>query len=224
MRNLNEVKVWTAIVTPLTDGGELDLVSFEGLLRKQEKAGNGVVVAGSTGEGLALSTQQKQILVQTVTRLRLQIPVIAGVGGFALEECKNWIRWCESEGVDGFLLVTPVYAKPGAEGQSAWFQSLMDASSLPCMIYNVPGRSAVKLHPEALRRISQHENFWAVKESSGSIAEFLQYRALAPHARFYCGDDALMPFFASAGAVGLDRKSTRLNSSHSQQSRMPSSA
>jgi 4-hydroxy-tetrahydrodipicolinate synthase len=203
MKNLNDTIVFTAVVSPLTSDGELDLRAFEGLLRRQEGAGNGVVVIGSTGEGLALSLEQKKILVSAATRLKLQVPVVAGVGGFQLEECQSWIEWCESQGVNGFLLVTPIYAKPGAEGQRAWFTALLDKATRPCMIYNVPSRAGVKLHPAALRAISAHRSFWAVKESSGSVADFLGYQAVAPRARFFCGDDGMMPYFASAGAVGL---------------------
>ena len=79
----------------------------------------------------------------------------------------------------------------------------MDASDQPCMIYNVPSRAGVRLHVEALRTISTHKNFWAVKESSGSVEDFIEYSAAAPHARMYCGDDGLMPYFATAGAAGL---------------------
>jgi 4-hydroxy-tetrahydrodipicolinate synthase len=203
MKNLNDTVVYTAVVSPLTKSGELDLTAFESLLRRQESAGNGVVVIGSTGEGLALSLEQKRTLVALATQLKLRTPVIAGVGGFQLAECRSWIEWCEGQGIDGFLLVTPIYAKPGAEGQRAWFTALLDQATRPCMVYNVPGRSAVKLHPNALKAISAHRNFWAVKESSGSTSEFLAYRAAAPGARFYCGDDGMMPYFASAGAVGL---------------------
>lgn len=200
---LNDFPLWTALVTPLTQSGEIDLPAFESLLRRQESAGNGVVLLGSTGEGLALSLKQKESLITAAARLGLRVPLLAGVGGFQLAECQSWIRWCEGQGIEGFLLVTPLYAKPGREGQRAWFSALLETATRPCMIYNVPGRSAVKLHPLALRAVSEHKTLWAVKESSGSVSEFLQYRASAPRARFFCGDDGLMPYFASAGAQGL---------------------
>jgi 4-hydroxy-tetrahydrodipicolinate synthase len=203
MSRLNDVVVWTAIVTPLSPRGEIDFVSFENLLRRQENAGNGVIVLGSTGEGLALSLEQKRAVVESATKLKLKVPLMAGVAGFALPDCQDWIRWCESKGIEGFLLVTPIYAKPGEYGQEAWFKALLETSTSPCMIYNVPSRAAVKLHASALHGISNHRNFWALKESSGSTSEFLTYRNAAPKARFYCGDDGLMPYFASAGAVGL---------------------
>jgi 4-hydroxy-tetrahydrodipicolinate synthase len=203
MSRLNDVRVWTAIVTPLNKKSELDFAAFESLLRRQESAGNGVIVLGSTGEGLALALEQKKALVQTAMRLKLAVPVMAGVGGFQLPDCQEWIRWCEGQGVEGFLLVTPIYSKPGAQGQQRWFTALMETATRPCMVYNVPSRAGVKLHPGALKEISSHRNMWAVKESSGSTTEFLALRASAPKLRYFCGDDGLMPYFASAGAEGL---------------------
>lgn len=203
MSRLDNVKVWTAIVSPLDGKGALDLEAFRGLLRRQEAAGNGVIVLGSTGEGLAMAMEQKRQLIQAATSMKLGVPVMAGVGGFQLPDCQEWIRWCESQGVEGFLLVTPIYAKPGPVGQAKWFTALLETATRPCMVYNVPSRAGVKLHPQALREISGHRNLWAVKESSGSTGEFLQLKAAAPSLRFLCGDDGLMPYFASAGAEGL---------------------
>ena len=203
MSRLNDVRVWTAIVSPLDARGAIDIPAFQGLLKRQEAAGNGVIVLGSTGEGLAMALEQKKQLVQAAASLKLSVPLMAGVGGFQLPDCQEWIRWCEGQGIEGFLLVTPIYAKPGPVGQAKWFTALLETSTRPCMVYNVPSRAGVKLHPQALKDISAHRNLWAVKESSGSPAEFLQLRAAAPSLRFYCGDDGLMPYFASAGAEGL---------------------
>lgn len=203
MSRLNDVLVWTAIVSPLDAKGGLDIPAFQALLRRQEAAGNGVIVLGSTGEGLAMAPEQKKALVQAATSLKLSVPLMAGVGGFQLSDCQEWIRWCESQGIEGFLLVTPIYAKPGPLGQAKWFTALLETATRSCMVYNVPSRAGVKLHPSALKDISAHRNLWAVKESSGSTAEFQQLRASAPNLRFFCGDDGLMPFFASAGAEGL---------------------
>jgi 4-hydroxy-tetrahydrodipicolinate synthase len=199
---LNSTAVYTAIVTPFLDSGAPDLATFGTLLRRQEKAGNGVVVLGSTGESLAMRLADRKAVVEATAALKLTVPVLVGVAGFQLEECVEWISWCKSQ-VDGFLLVTPIYAKPGRVGQEKWFTSLMDAAGKPCMLYNVPSRAGIRLNPEALKAVSSHTNFWAVKESSGSVEDFLEYSAAAPNARMYCGDDGLMPYFSSAGAKGL---------------------
>jgi 4-hydroxy-tetrahydrodipicolinate synthase len=203
MTQLNSCAVYTAIVTPLDVAGAPDLGGFEALLQRQEKAGNGVIVLGSTGESLAMNLETRRAVVTTAMKLQLTVPVMVGVAGFQLEDCQEWIRWCSNAGAEGFLLVTPIYAKPGRVGQEQWFTSLMDASDKPCMLYNVPSRAGVSLHSEALKTVSAHRNFWAVKESSGSVEDFIEYSAAAPNARMYCGDDGLMPYFATAGAKGL---------------------
>jgi len=117
---LNSCAVYTAIVTPLEATGAPDLGGFEALLRRQEQAGNGVIVLGSTGESLAMSLQTRKAVVSAAMKLKLQIPVMVGVAGFQLEDCQEWIRWCSSQGAQGFLLVTPIYAKPGRVGQEKW--------------------------------------------------------------------------------------------------------
>src|SRR5690606_19262348 len=102
-----------------------------------------------------------------------------------------------------FLLVTPHYAKPGPAGQYEWFKALMDHSNLPCMLYNVPGRTAVPMAMEAVTRLNTHKNFWAIKEASGSVDKFKEYLKAAGGKPVFCGDDALMPDFALAGSCGL---------------------
>ncbi len=184
MSRLNDVTVWTAIVTPLTARGEVDFTSFTSLLRRQERAGNGVIVLGSTGEGLALSLTQRRAVVEAAVALKLQVPVMAGVGGFNLPECQDWIRWCEERGIEGFLLVTPIYAKPGELGQEAWFKALLETATRPCMVYNVPSRAGVKLNANALQALAGHRNLWAVNDSSGSTSGFMQYRNAATNMRF----------------------------------------
>ncbi|MBP9674928.1 MAG: 4-hydroxy-tetrahydrodipicolinate synthase [Bacteriovoracaceae bacterium] len=195
--------LWTALVTPFNTNNEIDFSSLEVLLQRQEKAKNGVVLIGSTGEGLALTTQEKKKIVSFATSLNLNIPLMVGVGGFQLEEQLHWLEFCETQKIHAYLLLTPLYAKPGIEGQFHWFKSLMDHVKKPCMLYNVPSRSAIKLHHETLQKLSHHPNLWAVKEASGSLEEFAKYRLDAPHIEIFSGDDGLTPFFASLGAKGL---------------------
>ncbi len=201
--NPNHTVLYTAVVTPFTNEGTVAYAEFESLLRTQEKAGNGVVVLGSTGEGLALADEEKRELVRFTAALGLKVPVLVGVGGSQLPQTLDFLRFTENQAIDGYLMPVPLYAKPGLEGQTEWFTALLEAVNRPCMIYNVPSRAGVKLHPEALRRLSAHRNAWSVKEASGSVEEFRAYRAAAPQMAFYSGDDALMPEFASEGAVGL---------------------
>lgn len=200
---MDDTVLWTALVTPMDAGGDVHRDDLASLIRRQDDAGNGVLILGSTGEGLALSLEDKQTVVKTACSLDREVPIMAGVGGFNLREQIEWIEYCKDFEVDAFLLVTPLYAKPGEKGQASWFRSLLDVADRPCMIYNVPSRTGVKLHPAALKAVREHPNLWAVKEASGSIAEYQHYRRTAPGLKFFSGDDGLTPFFAMAGCDGL---------------------
>jgi 4-hydroxy-tetrahydrodipicolinate synthase len=194
--------LYTAIVTPL-EKGKVHFTSLEKLLRIQESAGNGVVLLGSTGEGMAFDEQTKKEIVRFARGLRLNIPLLAGVPGHQLSAALDWVGWCREEGIDGFLSVMPYYSKPGLKGQVQWFRSILDAAQKPVMVYNVPGRTAAKLNPKVLTELKGHGSLWAVKESSGSVLDFQDYANANTELEFYCGDDGLMPFFAAAGAIGL---------------------
>jgi 4-hydroxy-tetrahydrodipicolinate synthase len=195
--------LWTAIITPFDHNGEIDFVSLEKLIRNQEKSHNGIVLLGSTGEGMALDRNEKESIVKFAQTMRLKVPYIVGVTGHQMQEALDWIKFAKTCGVKGFLAVTPYYSKPGIQGQISWFQKILDAAELPVMLYNVPSRTGVRLAPEVLSELKNHPNLWALKESSGSIESFREYQHANPHMSFFCGDDGLMPEFAKAGAEGL---------------------
>lgn len=200
---LNKHVVWTAVVTPLLADGKVDYTSLEGLLKKQADAGNGIVLLGSTAEALNLSSNDKNDIVRFATKLNLKTSMILGIGGHQLDDQVNWMKFGEEHPFDGYLLVTPLYAKPGPVGQTKWFESLMNTSTRPCMLYNVPGRSAVAMAPEVLKNLAGHKNLWSLKEASGSIEKYSQFRQAAPTLTIYSGDDALLPFFVPMGCAGV---------------------
>jgi 4-hydroxy-tetrahydrodipicolinate synthase len=200
---LNDVTLWTAIVTPLNSDEQVDFESLESLTKKQAAAHNGVVLLGSTGESLNLSMKDKKAIVENYFKSNPTCPTIIGVGGADLDSTLDWLSFCEKFPFDGYLMVTPFYSKPGIIGQTVWFETLMNAVTKPCMLYNVPGRTAIALHPETLKRVKDHPHFWALKESSGSVDKFCQYKEIIPNHKIFCGDDALLPFFASIGCDGL---------------------
>lgn len=200
---MKKTYLWTAIVTPLLPGGKIDLSSFENLLRKQENANNGVVILGSTGEALNLTLEEKKQIVEKTISLKLSVPILIGVGGHGLNETLDWLSWCENKNHDGYLMVTPHYAKPGIIGQTVWFETLMNHVSKPCMLYNVPGRSGVALYPEVLKKLASHPRFWALKEASGSTEKFAEFREAIPDHAIFSGDDGMLPFFTTIGCEGL---------------------
>lgn len=201
--SLTDTQLYTALVTPMKENGVLHLDDLASLIHRQSDAGNGVLVLGSTGEGLALPLEDKKQVVKTAANLNIDVPIMVGVGGFNLRSQIEWIEYCHQFDVDSFLLVTPLYAKPGPRGQVEWFRSLLDAADKPCMLYNVPSRTGTKMSPLVLKELGDHSNFKAVKEASGSIKDYQYYRKTANKIAFYSGDDGLLPFFAMAGSDGL---------------------
>lgn len=201
---MEKYPLWTAIVTPMNENGSVDYRSFERILRKQEEAGNGVLVLGSTGEGLNLNEEEKREIVEFTKDLNLSVPMMVGIGGFNLPAQVDFIHFCNEIQPDVLLLVTPLYAKPGAEGQFEWFSELMAETEIPCMLYNVPSRTGVKLHPSVPGRLNvEFDHLFGVKEASGSVEEFKAFRTEAPDVKFYSGDDGLTNAFAKEGAIGL---------------------
>ena len=127
---------------------------------------------------------------------------MVAVGGMNLKQQVAWVEYCNQLPIHGYLLGSPLYAKPGVVGQTHWFESLLNASKHPCMLYNVPGRSAVEISPQVIKNLADHKNLWALK-ASGDIGKFEGFRTASPKLAIFSGDDALMPYFAQAGAKGL---------------------
>lgn len=201
--NLNDYSLWTALVTPFDQHGDVDYNTLTKLVSDQEAAHNGILLLGSTGEGLALTLKEQQAIVEHVCQLKPTVPLMVAVGGSNLKQQIEWVNYCNTLPIHSFLLGSPLYAKPGAIGQTHWFESLLNASAHPCMLYNVPGRSAVSIPAATIQNLQNNKNLWALKEASGSIAQFEAYRQAAPNLAIFSGDDALMPYFAQAGAKGL---------------------
>jgi 4-hydroxy-tetrahydrodipicolinate synthase len=203
MTNSNDITLWTALITPMQPSGEIDFASMTTLLRRQERAGNGIVLLGSTGEGLALSNEEKRQVIDHALTLNLDVPIMAGVSGFDLNATKDWLEFCEGRNVDAYLMPVPLYSKPGRRGQYEWFRSLIEMTERPVMLYNVPSRTGIQLFPEVLQDLDELENLWAVKEASGSAEQFEIYSKANPRLRYFSGDDELLPEFSRLGASGL---------------------
>ena len=202
--DINNYPLWTAIITPMSENGSVDYEGLKNLLREQEQSNNALLVLGSTGEALNLNEEERKNILDVTLGLKLTVPLMIGVGGINIDETKSWIHYLNNlENIHAYLLVTPLYAKPGDQGQFIWFKSLMDASLRPVMLYNVPSRTGTPLSHQAVSKLAHHPQFWAIKEASGSTKEFSHYRKDAPNARIYSGDDALLPDFAPLGACGL---------------------
>jgi 4-hydroxy-tetrahydrodipicolinate synthase len=161
-------------------------------------------VLGSTGEALNLDDSERRQILEFALSLKLDVPIMVGVGGINLRSQLEWIDYLNSlDEVDCYLLVVPLYAKPGVHGQYGWFKSLLDRSKKPCMLYNIPGRTAKSLEFETVKMLVGHPNFWSIKEASDSEADFMKYTKAASGVRMMSGDDPMLPAFARLGAQGV---------------------
>lgn len=176
----------TAIITPFNEAG-IDWEAFGRLIDDQLSGGiNGIVVAGTTGEGSTLTDREHEDLVAyCVKRIAGKVPVIAGTGSnntaHAIERTKTACK----AGADAVLLVTPYYNKTTQRGLIASFSAIADESSVPCILYNVPSRTGLNMLPETLAVLAKHEKIAAVKEACGNISQVAKERLL-------CGDDLVI--------------------------------
>ena len=192
----------TALVTPFR-AGEIDRRALGALLERQIEAGtHGLVPCGSTGEAATLTHDEHVQVVREVVRLaRGRVPVIAGTGSNSTAEAIRLTRGAEEAGADGALLISPYYNKPTQEGIYRHYAAVAEATRLPIILYNIPGRTASNMTPETIGRLSRIGNIVGVKEASGSLAQVLEIiEASGPDFAVYSGDDILtLPIMAVGG-------------------------
>lgn len=200
---INQI-LWTALVTPFIENSFLiDYESLKKCLLFQEQEGNGIILFGSTGESLSLSKDEKVDILNFISNLNLSIPIISGVPSYNFSLAIDWIRICRDYNINGFLASTPIYTKPGVAGQIKWFESLLDISHLPMMLYNIPSRVGVQLYPAVVQFLKDHDKLYAIKDSSGSLDFLNVCQELAPNIFIYAGDDEMILEMALQGARGL---------------------
>jgi len=197
---------FTALVTPFRDGG-IDTSAFEKLIEAQIAAGiTGIVAVGTTGESPTLSHQEReQVIRLAVAIANKRGQVLAGTGSNATHHAVADTKAAEKLGVDGALLVAPYYNKPSQEGLFRHFKAIADATSLPIMLYNIPGRCGVDIAPDTVARLAKEcRNIVSIKEASGSVERVSELRAHLPESfTILSGDDSLTLPFMSVGAVGV---------------------
>jgi 4-hydroxy-tetrahydrodipicolinate synthase len=198
--------VGTALVTPFTASGAVDERAFAALVERQVAGGvHFVVPCGTTGETPTLSRKERDRIVDlTVETVAGRIPVLAGVGGYDTEDVADLARDTEKQGVSGLLSVTPYYNKPTQEGLYQHYKAIASRTSLPIIVYNVPGRTGCNVEPRTLARLAGIPNIVGVKEASGNMQQMCEVCHVAPPGfSVLCGDDALTLPLISVGGCGV---------------------
>jgi len=201
---MNIGNIATAMITPFCEDGSIhfEMVSevIEHLIANGTDA---IVVCGTTGESPTLSHDEKVALIQFVVKtVDKRIPVIAGTGSNNTQASIELTKEVEVAGVDGVMLVAPYYNKPSQQGIYTHFATIAKSTSLPVMLYNIPGRSIVNIQPQTILELSKIPNIQIVKESSGSLDQMTEILAEAPDGlKVYSGDDGLtLPLLAIGGS------------------------
>lgn len=204
MKNTLFTGMATAIVTPMKNDGSVDFEAMGRFIDFQIENGiNALVVMGTTGENATLEPEeQKEVIAFTVKKTAGRVPVIAGTGtnntAHVLENTKNA---CEV-GVDGILVVTPYYNKATQAGLIKHFTMIADASEVPVILYNVPGRTGCALTPKTIAALAEHPNIVGLKEATGNMSQMVEIMNLCgDKIDVYSGEDALtVPMMAMGGA------------------------
>jgi 4-hydroxy-tetrahydrodipicolinate synthase len=198
--------VVTAMVTPMREDGALDLARAERLARHLVDNGTDtVLVSGTTGESPTLSDDEKLSLMSAVVKaVGGRAKVMAGTGSYDTRHSVELAKRAEQTGVDSLLLVVPYYNKPPQQGMYEHFKAIAGAVDLPCMIYNIPGRTGVNLLPATLASLAEVPGIVAVKESSGNLDQVSAICGKLPEEfAVYSGDDSLTLPILSVGGVGV---------------------
>lgn len=192
----------TAIITPLTPEG-IDFQRFGALIDWQiEKGIDAIVAVGTTGEGSTLTDEEHRAAIKyCVERVAGRVPVIAGTGSNDTAYAIELSKYAEEVGADALLLVTPYYNKATQKGMAASFIATADATSLPCILYNVPSRTGCNLLPETAAALAEHPNIVAIKEASGNLSQIAQLAHLVGDKMdIYSGnDDQIIPVMSLGG-------------------------
>src|SRR5207237_9466315 len=197
---------FTAVVTPFRNG-DVDFAAFDKLAEAQIAAGiTGVIAVGTTGESPTLTHDEKHEVIERAIKIANgRCKVIAGAGTNSTRDSIEATKFAEKAGADGALLVFPYYNKPSQEGLFRHFKAIAGATSLPIMLYNIPGRCSVDILPETVARLaSDCRNIVSIKEASGSVQRVGELRRRLPESfTILSGDDSLQLPFLAVGASGV---------------------
>ena len=203
---MNFGQILTAMVTPFDQNGDIDFNATKNLINYLISNGtDGLVVSGTTGESPTLTTEEKVELFKYVVEVvDGRVPVIAGTGSNSTRASINLTNLAEKTGVDGIMLVVPYYNKPSQEGLYQHFKAIAESTSLPIILYNIPGRSVVNMSVETVVRLATIPNIVCIKEASGNLDAMAEIIRRTPEDfSLYSGDDGLTLPVLSIGGIGV---------------------
>jgi 4-hydroxy-tetrahydrodipicolinate synthase len=197
--------VITAMVTPFRDDLSLDTQRAQQVARwLLEHGSDGLVVAGTTGESPTLTDEEKHGLFRAVIEAAEGRPVIANTGTYDTAHSVHLTEWAEKAGATAILAVGPYYNKPPQSGLYEHFKAIAEATSLPVVLYNIPGRTGVRIAHETLLRLAEIDNIVGVKDATGDVVGAAELVAAAPSDfELICGEDALTFSLACLGGTGV---------------------
>ena len=198
--------ILTAMVTPFDDNQEVNYLAAANLAQYLASHGtDGIVIAGTTGETPTLTMEEKYLLFRTVKEaVGDSCKVIAGVGTNSTKDSVQLALKIEGLNLDGVMAVVPYYNKPSQEGLYQHFKSIAEATELPVMLYNVPGRTSANMLPQTVCKLAEVPNIGCIKEAAGSMDQVSELRSTLPSSFvIYAGDDSLTLPMLSLGAGGI---------------------
>lgn len=194
----------TALITPFHDDFSIDFEALGRIVEQQIVGGtNYFVILGTTGESVTLSTEEKQQVIECIKRVTAgRIPLVLGVGGNNTVEVVKQLKALDTDGLTAILSVSPYYNKPNQQGIINHYNMVADASPLPVILYNVPGRTGSNMTAATQLTLAQHPNIVATKEASGNMEQVMTILANKPEDFLVIsGDDALtFPMLACGGS------------------------
>ena len=197
-------RLLTAMVTPFKDDLSIDWDGVEKLAEHLIQSGHdGIVLNGTTGEAPTTSDEEKVEIIKIVKKVAgSRAKIVAGAGNNETSHSVEQAKMAANAGADGLLVVTPYYNKPPQAGIAAHFKAMADATDVPVMLYDIPGRTGVQIEPDTIVQLAEHPNIVALKDAKGDVAStsWVIKRSGIP---VYSGDDILNLPLLSVGAVGF---------------------
>ncbi|SET62227.1 4-hydroxy-tetrahydrodipicolinate synthase [Natronincola peptidivorans] len=191
-----------AIITPFK-GGKVDFEAFERVIDFQVENGTqALVVLGTTGEASTHSYEEREAVIKTaIAKNNKRVPVIVGTGSNSTDVAIKYTKQAEALGADGILLVTPYYNKCTQKGLIQHYTEIAKVTSLPVILYNVPGRTGVNIDPQTVAELAKVPNIIGIKEASGNMTHILETKRLVPEDfKIWSGnDDNILPIYSCGG-------------------------